>query len=754
MTSISDISDNRKSVHSRESSVDRVETVHVETVALRRDSDHSRHSYKSGTRSAPEKSGSFRHTPRMFSGVSMEMTHTPVTEGMVVSQRSYDIKPLKTGSGVKAKDLKFPKGTVVAGDVYKAPAHSVVYESSASEEIEELIEEIPGPITYRELDRFVYTYVDEIEHVERDVNDVVYEDYEIVEKKEKIVPVLVKKPVHVDRVVPVTHHIPVITEEIVYQDREVASGEIIEHEIAVPVKRITYKDEIIHRDVPVIVKHTIEPVVVTGDTVEEVPVRHYYCEVTPVDIHYTSPVTVGVKKHGQIVSRHQLVDIPNAHYNDLVRQLNPELDSKHQAFRIEEGLLKTLTEEASYAYPAKDIDIEGFSPFVVAHENISEEKYFSSVHSQSVHVVGEERLASIPRSSRSRVTRGSERTGTRSHWTSKAPTHKAKGCCAPCRGNVKDDTQSTVGDASTESYAYTDTYHYYSYSDCSDKDEIAVVEEAVRSHPSHARSRSKSHTNVSVHSRRASLHSKTGTQQSARNTPRSLSDATHLRTAKPGRDGCCNRKVSTISEIDTERDGSDYYSSSKDYSTTSPMTDQSRPDEVSHKSQASMPRHSLQPHGTHSQSSVRTGTIATSRRSVVPSVSVPTKKTGARGCCSANRKDDRSVVSEFAPITETESTASSSDEDSVIERSASKSRGTHNSPLQPTSHSSKRPVVRKVSDPDCLMGSSTSVHKAQHRSYSGEPSCKSNDRVYVKVKNDLIGTRGERVIAAELQNKR
>jgi len=293
------------------------------------------------------------------------------------------VKPVKTSKRVKdISQVRLPKGSIAVGEIglgakviVEEPNEIITYVEKEVP-VEEVVYQ--PKITQQIVEKEVPVYYDEevVEDVE--VDEVVYQEYVTEEFVDKIITI--QKPVAktVERKIPVTLTIPKIVENVVEKVIEVPSGEIIHKEVKVVKEKINHKTRFVEKPVPIIVSHEINPVVSHDpNIIREVDVTDHYPVITPVDVHIAKPINVNVRATGPGEVTHRVVTVPAAHYNTLLKKLNPTLHEDLPLF-MEDGVIPMLNQELSFLYPPADAEIEGFNAFESAFSGIKEEDFVTS----------------------------------------------------------------------------------------------------------------------------------------------------------------------------------------------------------------------------------------------------------------------------------------------------------------------------------------------------------------------------------------
>lgn len=79
------------------------------------------------------------------------------------------------------------------------------------------------------------------------------------------------------------------------------------------------------KNTPVVVAQTIRPVVVESNEVIDIDVYEYEPQVIPVDVHVAKPVASHLVAVGATQEVHQVVTVPAAQYNTILRSINRHL---------------------------------------------------------------------------------------------------------------------------------------------------------------------------------------------------------------------------------------------------------------------------------------------------------------------------------------------------------------------------------------------------------------------------------------------
>jgi len=326
--------------------------------------------------------------------ISGQRKITQAAEGKERIESTFIVKPVKTSKKVKdISQVRLPKGSVAVGEiglggkVYVEEPNEIVTYVEVEVPVEEIVYQ--PKITQQVVEKLVPVYYDE-EHIEDvEVDEIVYQEYVTEEFVDKIITV--QKPVSktVERKIPVTLTIPKIIQNEVVKVIEVPSGEIIHKEVRVVKEKINHRTKFVEKHVPIIVSHEITPIVSHDpNIVREVEVTDHYPVITPVDVHIAKPVNVNVRAMGHGEVTHRVVTVPAAHYNTLLKKLNPTLHEDLPLF-MEDGVIPMLNQELSFLYPPADAEIAGFNAFESAFSGIKEEEFISSKskssHSSSSH---------------------------------------------------------------------------------------------------------------------------------------------------------------------------------------------------------------------------------------------------------------------------------------------------------------------------------------------------------------------------------
>lgn len=338
---------------------------------------------------------------------------------------SFVIKPVKTSSHVKRiEDVKLPKGSVAVGEIHLG---SKVIVEEPDEVVQYIEKEVPyEEIVYRPkirqefVEKQVPVYVDEEVLEDVEVEEIVYEDVIVEEVVDKFIDVEKKIPKVVERKIPVTLSIPKVVKKEVEKIIEVPNGEVVHKEVKVVKEKVNYRRRFVEKPVPIVVEHEVNAVVRHDtSTVKEVEVVDHFPVITPVDVHIAKPVNVNVRAHGQGQVTHRVVTIPAAHYNTLLKKLNPSLHDDLPLF-MEDGVIPMLNQELSYLPPPIDAEIEGFNVFEAAFKGI-EEKDFITDTSKSSHAKSKSSTSSSSLSTSTSSTTSSSTSSTTSSDTTSEP---------------------------------------------------------------------------------------------------------------------------------------------------------------------------------------------------------------------------------------------------------------------------------------------------------------------------------------------
>merc|ERR1739838_586736 len=222
----------------------------------------------------------------------------------------------------------------LGGKVYVEEPNEIVTYVEVEVPVEEIVYQ--PKITQQVVEKLVPVYYDE-EHIEDvEVDEIVYQEYVTEEFVDKIITV--QKPVS-----------KTVQNEVV-KVIEVPSGEIIHKEVRVVKEKINHRTKFVEKHVPIIVSHEITPIVSHDpNIVREVEVTDHYPVITPVDVHIAKPVNVNVRAMGHGEVTHRVVTVPAAHYNTLLKKLNPTLHEDLPLF-MEDGVIPMLNQELSFLY--------------------------------------------------------------------------------------------------------------------------------------------------------------------------------------------------------------------------------------------------------------------------------------------------------------------------------------------------------------------------------------------------------------------
>jgi len=313
---------------------------------------------------------------------------THAAHGKERIESTFNVKPVKTSKKVKdISGVKLPKGSVAVGEiglgskVIVEEPHEVIVYVDKPVEVEEIVYQ--PKITQQFIDKEVPVYYDEERIEDIEIDEIVYQEYETVEYVDTVCHTerLVPKTVH--RKIPVTLTIPKIIENEVEKVIEVPSGEIIHKEVKIVKEKINHKVVFNEKPTPVIVSHIVTPIVSHDpNIIREVEVVDHYPVITPVDVHIAKPVNVNVRAIGGSEVTHKVVTVPAAHYNTMLKKLNPNLDESLPLF-MENGVIPMLNQELSFLYPPADAEVVGFNAYDAAFSGIKEEDFVSSSRSKS-----------------------------------------------------------------------------------------------------------------------------------------------------------------------------------------------------------------------------------------------------------------------------------------------------------------------------------------------------------------------------------
>lgn len=301
---------------------------------------------------------------------------------------SFMIKPVKTSAHVNnLSEVKLPKGSVAVGYVDLGARVTV---EEPNENVTYVTKEIPVEetvyqprVTRQYVEKEVPVYYDEHVYEDVEVDEIVYEDHIIEQYVDKIVEIPRPVAKTVERKIPVTLTVPKIIPREVEKLVEVPSGEVIQKEVKVVKEKVNHKRRFLEKPVPIVVEHNVNPIVSHDpNIIREVEVVDHYPVITPVDVHIAKPVNVNVRPAGAGDVNHRVVTVPAAHYNTLLKKLNPNLHEDLPLF-MEDGVIPMLNQELSYLYPPADAEIEGFNAFEAAFSGIKEKDFITDSSSTS-----------------------------------------------------------------------------------------------------------------------------------------------------------------------------------------------------------------------------------------------------------------------------------------------------------------------------------------------------------------------------------
>lgn len=167
----------------------------------------------------------------------------------------------------------------------------------------------------------------------------------------------------------VVRHVPkvetVIVEKVVEvpgQIVEVPKPYIVENKIPVP----RYVDN----EVPMVVAQTIRPIITESREPVDVDVFEYEPQVVVVDVHVPKPIPSQLIAGGMVEDLHQIVTVPVAQYNSMLKMLNVHINENDQRSTLPfitetSGAIPMLHgAEAHMMYPAPvaTAQIQGYIP--------------------------------------------------------------------------------------------------------------------------------------------------------------------------------------------------------------------------------------------------------------------------------------------------------------------------------------------------------------------------------------------------------
>lgn len=360
---------------------------------------------------------------------------TTVAQGKEKIHATYDMKPVKTDQSIKnISEVRLPKHSVAVGQLDLGKKVTIEEPNAVIKYVEK---EVPvEEIVYKQKEITEYVDVDVPEYYdEQVVEDIpvettVFEDVNVEEYVDKIITVHKSVPKTVERKIPVTLTIPKIIKRDVEKVIEVPNNEIIHKEVKVIKEKVNHKRQFNEKKVPIVVSNHIEPIVqYDPDIVREVDVVDHYPIITPVDVHIAKPVNINVRAVGTSQVTHKVVTVPAAHYNTLLKKMNPGLNEDLPLF-MEDGVIPLLNQELSFLYPPADAEIEGFNAYEAAYAGINEDEYLSG--SGYTSSMGSKSSSKTTSSSARYASSYSDKSGMMVSAPSTAPAQKPQKKCLVC----------------------------------------------------------------------------------------------------------------------------------------------------------------------------------------------------------------------------------------------------------------------------------------------------------------------------------
>lgn len=325
--------------------------------------------------------------------IGVDRKVTTVAQGKEKIHSTFDIKPVKTDRKIKEiRDMKLPKHSVAVGQldlgnkVTIEEPNAIIKYIENEVPVEEVVYKAKEIVEYVDVDAPEYYDEEVVEDIE--VETVVFEDDIVEEYVDKVISIHKHVPKTLERKIPVTLTIPKIIKRDVEKVVEVPSGEIIHKEVKVIKEKVNHKRRFVEKKVPIVVSNHIVPMVqYDPDIVREVEVVDHYPIITPVDVQIAKPVNINVRPVGNVQVTHKVVTVPAAHYNTLLKKMNPSLNEDLPLF-MEDGVIPMLNQELSFLYPPKDAEIEGFNAYQAAYAGINEDDYVNGTGYSSSSLTG------------------------------------------------------------------------------------------------------------------------------------------------------------------------------------------------------------------------------------------------------------------------------------------------------------------------------------------------------------------------------
>eukprot|EP00914_Ancora_sagittata_P005886 GHVO01011834.1.p1 GENE.GHVO01011834.1~~GHVO01011834.1.p1 ORF type:complete len:344 (-),score=62.00 GHVO01011834.1:116-1120(-) len=234
-------------------------------------------------------------------------------------------------------------------------------------QIQEVIRHVPKREVV-EVEKRVPRY--EIDYVERlvDVPQVQYVDkYVDVPQYQEVVKYV---PIHqvVDVPKEIIKTVPRLETRVIEKVVEVP-GEIIEVPKPYTVENKVAVPQYTDKQVPLVVAQTVRPVVTETQEEVEIEVMEWEPEIIQVEVQVPKPVPAHLVASGLIEQVHRTVDVPNAHFNSLLKALNPHISDVQMGvlpyLRTEHGQVQFLnpTDRLQYIQPDEQVVIEGLPTY-------------------------------------------------------------------------------------------------------------------------------------------------------------------------------------------------------------------------------------------------------------------------------------------------------------------------------------------------------------------------------------------------------
>lgn len=233
------------------------------------------------------------------------------SRGSVVSSRVISVTPI--GQQPEKEKVTFVEVPLVEEVVKRVPVETIVERERHIPRIEKI--QVPKPID-----------VPQLTIVEKHVDVPVHKEVVKTVPVKKVVEVAkeVVEPVHTVETRTIDQEIEVLGEVV-----QVPKPFLIENRVVVP-RFVDFK-------IPTVVSQSLKPVFVESkDHAVEVRLREYVPELIPINVFLPRPIERNIVVAGDTNRRHVPVEIPLAHYNSLIGELNrnaPEVLNRHPAVK-------------------------------------------------------------------------------------------------------------------------------------------------------------------------------------------------------------------------------------------------------------------------------------------------------------------------------------------------------------------------------------------------------------------------------------